>query len=49
MKVEYDFSNAQRGAVIEPAGKTRITFLLTMTSSLLSEPGRNRKGGVIKH
>ncbi|MCC8997890.1 MAG: BrnA antitoxin family protein [Candidatus Contendobacter sp.] len=28
MKAEYDFSNARRGAVIEPAGKTRITIFI---------------------
>jgi uncharacterized protein (DUF4415 family) len=28
MKAEYDFSDAQRGAVIEPAGKTRITIFI---------------------
>jgi uncharacterized protein (DUF4415 family) len=28
MKKEYDFSNAKRGAVISPAGKTRITIYL---------------------
>jgi len=28
MKKEYDFSNARRGAVIEPKGKTRITIWL---------------------
>jgi uncharacterized protein (DUF4415 family) len=28
MKAEYDFSKAKRGAVIEPAGKTRITILI---------------------
>ncbi|MDR3054237.1 MAG: BrnA antitoxin family protein [Zoogloeaceae bacterium] len=26
MKKEYDFSNARRGPVIDPAGKTRITI-----------------------
>jgi uncharacterized protein (DUF4415 family) len=28
MRAEYDFSNAKRGAVIEPAGKTRITIFI---------------------
>lgn len=28
MKAEYDFSKAKRGAVIEPAGKTRITIYI---------------------
>lgn len=28
MKAEYDFSNARRGAVIEPTGKTRITIFI---------------------
>lgn len=28
MKAEYDFSNAKRGAVIEPSGKSRITILI---------------------
>ena len=28
MKAEYDFSKAERGAVIEPAGKTRITIYI---------------------
>ena len=28
MKKEYDFSNAKRGAVINPKGKTRITIWL---------------------
>lgn len=28
MRSEYDFSNAKRGAVIPPAGKTRITIML---------------------
>ncbi|MDD5328716.1 MAG: BrnA antitoxin family protein [Sulfuricella sp.] len=28
MKTEYDFSEAKRGAVIEPAAKTRITIFL---------------------
>jgi len=28
MKKEYDFSKARRGAVVAPAGKTRITIYL---------------------
>jgi uncharacterized protein (DUF4415 family) len=28
MKENYDFKTAKRGAVIEPAGKTRITIFL---------------------
>jgi uncharacterized protein (DUF4415 family) len=28
MKKEYDFSKAKRGAVVAPAGKTRITIYL---------------------
>ena len=28
MKAEYDFSKAKRGAVIESAGKTRITIYI---------------------
>lgn len=28
MKAEYDFSDAKRGAVIEPAGKTRISIFI---------------------
>ena len=28
MRAEYDFSNAKRGAAIEPAGKTRITIFI---------------------
>lgn len=28
MKAEYDFSKAERGAVIPPTGKTRITIFL---------------------
>ncbi len=28
MKANYDFSNAKRGAVIAPQGKTRITIYL---------------------
>jgi len=28
MKDEYDFSNGTRGAVADPAGKTRITLFL---------------------
>jgi uncharacterized protein (DUF4415 family) len=28
MKDEYDFSSGKRGAVLEPAGKTRITIFL---------------------
>jgi uncharacterized protein (DUF4415 family) len=28
MKDEYDFSSGTRGAVVEPAGKTRITIFL---------------------
>ncbi|MDR3214596.1 MAG: BrnA antitoxin family protein [Azoarcus sp.] len=28
MRSEYDFSNAKRGAVVAPAGKTRITIWL---------------------
>ncbi|MDD2468685.1 MAG: BrnA antitoxin family protein [Desulfobulbus sp.] len=28
MRKEYDFSQAKRGAVISPSGKTRITIML---------------------
>jgi uncharacterized protein (DUF4415 family) len=28
MKAEYDFSEAKRGAVVEPKGKTRISIYL---------------------
>lgn len=28
METEYDMSNAKRGAVVQPAGKTRITIYL---------------------
>ncbi|MDD5388349.1 MAG: BrnA antitoxin family protein [Gallionellaceae bacterium] len=28
MKDQYDFSNAKRGPVVEPTGKTRITIYL---------------------
>jgi uncharacterized protein (DUF4415 family) len=28
MKKEYDFSKGERGAVVKPAGKTRITIYL---------------------
>jgi len=28
MKTEYDFSDAKRGPVVEPAGKTRITIFI---------------------
>lgn len=39
MKAEYDFSKAKRGAVVQQAGKTRITIYLD--DSILEE-FRNR-------
>jgi uncharacterized protein (DUF4415 family) len=39
MKAEYDFSKAQRGAVVPQAGKTRITIYL---NDAILEEFRNR-------
>ena len=48
MKKEYDFSRAKRGAVISPAGKTRITIYLDDEIVASSSCGPKRRARVFR-